>query len=204
MIRRPLLDLFCEDAGHEAFARALISRLAAEAGVPRPDLSVRSSRGGHGKAITELQAWQQSLVRGGNAGYVLVVLIDANGAGWGSQHRAVVDAIQSDRFEAVIVGIPDPHVEAWCAADPEALRKATGAVVSAPPARPGRNGYKRWLGDCLEAAGVEILNDPMDIAAELVPHMDLYRAGKQSPSLGLLTADLRALFARSRAARGTP
>jgi len=199
MIRRPQVALFCEDAGHEAFARALVSRLAEEADLPRPDLSVRSGRGGHGRTITEFTAWQRTLTRAGERAEIVVVMIDGNGEGWAAQHRAVTAAVVDGLFANVVVGVPDPHVEAWCAADLQALQAATGAVPPPPPARPGRTAHKRWLADCLAAAGVEILNDPMDIAAELAPYIDLYRAAKQSPSLGHFVFDMRKVFARLRA-----
>jgi len=180
------VDLFCEDAGHEAFARALIRRLAVERSLPRPTVTARSARGGHGRALSELDLWQRSLARGAapSTADLLVVMIDANGEGWGAQRRSVAEHLQPDLFRETVIGCPDPHVEAWCAADRVALKSALGVDPGPPPARPGRRGYEIWLRDALEAAGVPVLSDPMDVAADLMPFLDPFRASKGSPSLG--------------------
>lgn len=196
MGRRPIVELFCEDAGHEAFARALLQRLATEAALPAPTVNPRAARGGHGRAISELVSWQRTLSRGAASCDILLVIIDGNGMGWAGQHRAVREAVDQARFSDVVVAIPDPHVEAWAASDPDALRQATGAVPPPAPQRPDRWAYKRWLRDALEQAGAVVLTDPMEISADVVPAMDLFHAGKQSPSLGRAVEELRASFQR--------
>lgn len=196
MGKRPEVDLFCEDLGHEEFARALLRRLAREANLPAPTVHVRAARGGHGRAISELSDWQRSLPRGATSCDILLVLIDANSVGWPRQFKAVGDAIDRNRFGDVVVAIPDPHIEAWAAADPDALRLATGAVPPTPPPDPDRGAYKRWLRDALEQAGSVLLTDPMAVSADIVPVMDLFRAGKQSPSLGHAVDGLRASLKR--------
>jgi len=50
------VDLFCEDSGHEIFTRALLTRIAADLGIPLR-ITPRSARGGHCRAITELKGW---------------------------------------------------------------------------------------------------------------------------------------------------
>lgn len=200
MPRAPVVDLFCEDAGHEAFARALVLRLAREVGTMRPQLRAQSVRGGHGRAISELKAWQKLARTRPGRPDLLLVLIDANSEGHAAQVakvEAVVDPALCARW---VVGCPDPHVEAWCAADPDALREVTGASPPAPPTRPGRGAYKRWLEQALEAAGIALLNDPMDISAELVPRLDLYRAGRESPSLGRFVDGVRSALTQIREA----
>ncbi|MFM7547345.1 MAG: DUF4276 family protein [Cyanobacteriota bacterium] len=180
--------------GHETFARALILNMAREASLPQPGIHVRSARGGHGRAITELKAWlRQVATSRGNPADLLVVLIDANSEGWRNQRRAIEKEIDANAsvYPAVIVACPDPHIEAWCAADPEAFQQLFSCSVSQPPGQPGRHVYKRWLSEALEAAGELVLSDPMDIAIDLVPRMDLYRSGKTCPSLAHLITQLR-------------
>lgn len=196
MRRIPVVDLFCEDAGHEAFARAMVQRLAREVGAARPRIQARSVRGGHGRAIAELKAWQKLAKTLPGRPDLLLVLIDANGDGPATQLAAVEAVIDTAVFPTWVIGCPDPHVEAWCAADPDALRRLTGAEPPPRPSRPGRGAYKRWLELALEEAGVVLLNDPMDISAELVPEMDLYRAGKSAPSLGRFVEGVRSALAR--------
>lgn len=191
---RLALDLFCEDAGHEHFARALVLRLAREAAIQQPDLRVKSAVGGHGQAITELKAWQRFLLRGADSpGDALLVFIDGNGEGWANQHRAIAGVVDQTLFPAAIVGCPDPHIEAWCTADPEALQRL-GIRLPPPPGVPGRYAYKRWLRDALADVA---LTDPMEIAHTLVPELDLFKAAKAQPSLGKVVIDLQALFKRA-------
>jgi hypothetical protein len=191
MARRIVVDLFCEDAGHEAFARALIDRLADEEGLARPDVRARSVRGGHGKAVSELRAWFQWTSRSPlEKGDMLLAMIDANSDGWNARHQELDDAVPPGRYAAVALACPDPYVEAWCAADPPAIRKALGVTLPAVPSA-GKSRYKRWLREALEAAGQVVLGDAMDISSSLVPHIDLFRAGKNSPSLKHCVDELR-------------
>lgn len=60
------VDLFGEDRAHEAFLNALIRRLVKEDGT---EMSIRhrSPLGGHGKMLTELEAFQK-IIRGRQLG----------------------------------------------------------------------------------------------------------------------------------------
>lgn len=198
MTSRPRVELFGEDAGHEAFVRALLTRLANEAAVPRPDVVARSARGGHGRAVHELELWQRTLRRGGLSPDLLVVAIDANGEGWTNQRRSIEALVDRALFGEVVIACPDPHVEAWIAADEGAFRRAFGVPAAPPPTKVGRDGYKAWLQRALDEAEVPVLTDPMSISAEVVDHIDLYAAGKASPSLRACTADLAGFFKRFR------
>jgi hypothetical protein len=199
-MRRLRLVLFCEDRGHEAFVGALVKRLARDLGVPAPRVDPVVARGGHGKVLTELELWQKA-VRAGvvpSAADGAVILIDGNGLGGPEQRRAVERVVDVSVLPAVVIGCPEPHVEAWCAADVAALQRVTGADVPPVPRKPGRGSFKRWLREALEDAGHPVLTDPMDIAADLLPQMDLFRAAKASPSLAHLIDGLRGLLLRSR------
>ncbi|TVQ95486.1 MAG: hypothetical protein EA398_17655 [Deltaproteobacteria bacterium] len=191
MSRRPEIDLFCEDGGHELFARALVERLVADEGTRRPIIQPRSTRGGLGRTLTELKAWQRKVRASIGRADLLLVLIDANGEGHRKRQAELRAVIEPDVYSMTIVACPDPHVEAWCAADPAALRTVLGAELPPRPARAGRDAYKAWLGAALRQAGVRVLNDPLDIAAELVPAMDLFRAGKADPSFRHAVDDIR-------------
>lgn len=189
MDKRIAVDLFCEDAGHESFARALLRRLAKDERMPDPEIRAGSTRGGHGRAISQLKAWQRAEL--GPRGDLLLVLIDANSVGWKEQRREITATIEANQWPGVVVACPDPHIEAWCGADPEALREVLGVTLPPVPAG-GKSVYKRWLRQALEDADVITLNDPMDICAELLPRVDLFRAGKNCPSLQHPLDELRA------------
>lgn len=59
----PRIVLFVEDVGHEAFLKALVTRLAHELGL-EVKIEPRSVRGGKGRVITELRQYLQDLQRG--------------------------------------------------------------------------------------------------------------------------------------------
>lgn len=192
--RRLVVDLFCEDRGHEQFARAIIRRLAEELGLRSPAIRARAARGGHGRAIEELRIWQRI---GGDRGDLLVVLIDANSLGWHQQRSSVVDAVQVARHGELVVGCPDPHVEAWIAADLDAVHRVLGVRLQRPAGRHAKKiDYKGWLGSALSESGVLGLTAPADVALDVVPAMDLFRACKASASLHDFVDTLQAAMRR--------
>ena len=195
MAERLQIDLFCEDFGHEIFATALIKRMAGEASLPMPAIQTRAARGGHGRAISELKSWQRQVASGRiGSGDLLLVLIDANSENWKTQKLSIEKEINQRIFASVIVACPEPHIEAWCAADPEAFQRLFSCSVPKPPKGTGRLIYKKWLQEALEASGETVLSDPMEIALDFVPQMDLYRSGKACPSLGHLIKELSTQF----------
>jgi len=77
MASRLVIDVFCEDSGHETFLRNLIKVLAQSTGVSKPELRVHSARGGHGRADTALKSRQRALRAGSQPrGDALLVLTD--------------------------------------------------------------------------------------------------------------------------------
>lgn len=198
MADRLVIDVFCEDSGHETFLRNLIKVLAAAAGVSTPELYLHSARGGHGRAIAALKAWQRALRTGYQLhGDAFLVMIDANSTGWRPMLRQIQEAVDASLYSNVIIGCPDPHVEVWCTADPQAFQSLFSAPVPRPPVRSGRLVYKQWLTDALEQAGVLVLTHPMEICLDLIPEMDMARACRNDASLNHLVCAIRAWLARS-------
>jgi hypothetical protein len=199
MAERLVLDLFCEDSGHEVFVTNLVRVMARSLAVLEPQVKPISARGGHGRAISELRAWQRGLRSGAFArGDALLVVIDANSTGWRAMDKEIRAAIDASLYPQVLIGCPDPHVEVWCAADPVAFQSLFSVAVPPAPVRGGRLVYKQWLRTALEQAGAMVLGDPMDISLDLLPAMDLNRACRNDASLNHLVGDLRALLQRSR------
>ncbi|MFN9621691.1 MAG: hypothetical protein ACK587_02470 [Cyanobacteriota bacterium] len=199
MASRLVIDVFCEDSGHETFLRNLIKVLAKTASVPTPEMNLHSSRGGHGRAIKALKAWQKALRSSQQPrGDALLVRIDANSTGWRRMRRYIQDAVDSSLHPNVLIGCPDPHVEVWCTADPEAFQSLFSVPVPSPPSQSGRLVYKQWLTTALEQAGVLVLTDPMDICLDLLPAMDLSKACQNNDSLDSLIRDVRAFLNRQR------
>jgi len=189
----PRVVLFCEDAGHELFTRSLLLRLGREADA-NPRIEAKSAAGGHGRALDELRAYQRAIQRrllDPSLPDLLVVVIDANRRGSVQREQEVRAIIDPGVFPRFVVGCPDPYVERWCFADPEAFHRVIG--VSSPSTSDDRDRatYKGLLKTTILAAGQTIATDPMEFAPDLVKVMDLYRAGKYDVSLGRFVEALR-------------
>ncbi len=123
-------------------------------------------------------------------------------AGWTQRRREVAEILEGAPVPHAVIGCPDPCVEAWMTTDPDAFQRAFGSCPPPPPdldrrGREGRRACKNWLERSLGEAGVELLTGPMSTAPDLVDKMDLFRAGKASPSLKAFCDDLtRALRPR--------
>lgn len=191
---RPQVDLYCEDSGHEQFVRALLNRIAAEIGL-RPTLHTVSGRGGHGRAITEFKTWQRAVSRGKGVTYeipdLLVLIIDANCSGWAQVRRDLGQAVDGQVFTRSAIGCPDPHIERWCLADPGAIQQVLGIATPEDPGKCERLIYKQLLRQTIRSAGQPILTSEMEYAPDLVAAMDLYRAGKNQPSLRHFVEEMR-------------
>ncbi len=193
MVRSVRLDLFAEDHAHEAFAGALVRRLADEEGVA-VDVQTRSARGGHGRVLTELRAYVHVT---DSSPDVLVVALDANCKGYTSAANEVRQVLQRAAFAHVVLGIADPHVERWYMADAAALREALGASVTPGRAKCGRGVYKQQLCAALKRAGHIVVLGGAEFAPDIVAHIDWYRAAKADPNLGRFVDALRGALRRA-------
>jgi hypothetical protein len=179
------VDLFAEDRAHEAFLDALVRRLLREIG-REILIRHRSPLGGHGKMLTELQAFQK-IIRGQQVGIdvpdILVVARDANCQRFNLARQEVRERIDQAVFPSCAIACPDPHIERWFLADPVSFHRVIGA-----DSRPGRrkcerDRYKRKLSEAVRRGGHPPTLGGIEFAAELVGEMDLYRASKNEPSL---------------------
>jgi hypothetical protein len=187
------VDLFAEDRAHEAFLDALIRRLLSEDGVETL-IRHRSPLGGHGKMLTELGAFQK-IIRGQQPGFdvpdILVVARDANCQRFTHARQSVHDLVDKGVFPAFAIACPDPHIERWFLADPVSFHRVIGA-----DSRPGRRKcerdlYKRKLAEGIRRGGHPPTLGGIEFASELVGEMDLYRAGRNEPSLQHFIDDFR-------------
>lgn len=187
------VDLFAEDRAHEAFLDALVRRLFREVGTETL-IRHRSPLGGHGKMLTELEAFQK-IIQGRQPGIdvpdILVVARDANCQRFTQARQAVHGLIDQRVFPAFAIACPDPHIERWFLADPVSFQQVIGAE-----SRPGRRKcerdlYKRKLADAIRRGGHPPTLGGIEFAAELIAVMDLYRAGRNEPSLQHFIDDFR-------------
>ncbi len=201
MVDRPRIDLYCEDSGHERFARALLKRLANELDI-RPSINTVSGRGGHGQAITEFKAWQRAVSSGRGIGHeipdLLVLLIDSNCSGWAQVRREIEQAIDPGTFPHSAIGCPDPHVERWCLADSQGVQEVLGVPPPPDPGKCERHLYKQLLRQTIRKADQPILTSEMEYAPDLVAAMDFFRAGKSQPSLKHFVEEIRSALQQLR------
>lgn len=183
--------LFCEDLGHESFIRPLLRRLGREEGVDVV-ADVKNSRGGIGRAASELRAWQRFVAIRGGLPDLLLVLLDANSDGPAARRRQAMEVVDTALFPRVVIGTPDPYIERWYFADEVVFRRVAGGdPPSVEELARNRRAWKSALRRSIEASGQFLLNDVADLAPEIVEAMDLYAAAKAAPTLGQLVHDLR-------------
>lgn len=178
------IDVYCEDASHEAVVRALVRRLADKERAA-VDLRMQSGRGGKGKAITELKGWQAVRQKKlGGIPDVLVIVIDANCDGPNQKKKEILQAVDPSLFPSIIVGCPDPHVERWLLADPPSFARVVGMAPLPDPGKCERSAYKDLLQRSIERANQLVQTTAaQDFAPDLVGDMDLFGAGKSRPEL---------------------
>ncbi|MBI3917900.1 MAG: hypothetical protein HY322_12935 [Betaproteobacteria bacterium] len=194
----PSVDLFAEDNAHELFVLALLRRIMGAAG-GSIHVNVRSAVGGHGRALTELRTYQRAVLRG-TAGLtrpdLLVVVIDANCKGRVEARNDVLGETTAAAAGETMVACPDPHVERWFFADPEAFARVVGVDQQPGQRKCERARYKTMLRDAVSRAGHFPTLGGLEFAQDLVREIDLHRASRNEPSLGALIDGLRAFAQR--------
>ena len=136
------IDIIVEDSGHELFIRPLIYRLAAERNID-VELRVLNAVGGRPKVLEESRRFV-SLNEGLGQGLpdTLVVATDGNCVGFVQRRNEINSAVPRQVKELSVVAIPDPHIERWFLADPQAFQEVVGVAVTAPARKCDRTFYK--------------------------------------------------------------
>lgn len=199
-----LVDIFVEDRAHEAFLVPMLRRIADEEQVvatPR----VRSGRGGHGRALAELELYQD-LVQKGAAGTtnpdLLIAGIDGNCLTFARAKKAIVAATHAPFSNRLVVACPNPHIERWYLADPESFKDVVGHRPTIGKKKCVRDYYKDALAKVVRKAGHPATLGGVEFARELVERMDLYRAGRNERSLKAFVDDLRGRLRTLRQGQG--
>ena len=181
------VDLFGEDRAHEAFITALLHRLGLDEQMTL-DIRPVMTRGGAGRALTELRAFQTFFAIGQTSGTpdILVVVIDANGSGYASRRAEVEAQLDPGVFPRWAIGCPDPHIERWYCCDPPSFRSVVGAI----PTPQLHVSWKNVLAEAVMRGHVTSLDDGIDLAPDLVDAMDLHRARSHDPSFNAFVDEL--------------
>jgi hypothetical protein len=187
-----VIDLFAEDAAHEALLGQLVRRVAGEEG-RSTDIRTRVAQGGHGRVMTEFRSYQRLVV--GNVlttPDLMVVAIDANCRRFNQASREIEDATDPSLQGIAVTACPDPHVERWYMADPESFCQVVGAAPVCRQAKCVRDYYKAALGTAIHKAGHPAGLGGIEFARDLVAAMDLFRAGRNERSLKSFLDQLQA------------
>ena len=188
------IGYFLEDIAHERLLTSLVERMAERLGLAVLH-DVRNASGGRGLVMTELRQYLLD-VRAGRLAtpQVLVVAIDGNCTSYQGRRREIEQVRDRARYQGTLVcAVPDPHIERWYLADPEALRAAVagGQPPSLPQRKCERDLYKRALRQAFGGAGITPQLGGAEYAQDIVTQMDLSRAAQADRSLGHFLSDLR-------------
>ncbi len=191
-----IVDLFVEDRAHEEFLKPLIARIAREEGVS-VSLRVRSARGGHGRAIAEYELYQTLLAKGllgETLPALMIVAIDGNCSTITEKRAKIQKATKPCFCGFIVIACPDPHVERWYLADPDSFYDVVGCTPMVAKRKCVRDYYKNLLISAVKKAGHPITLGGVEFAPDLAAKMDLYRAGRDNPSLKAFVGELRGRF----------
>jgi hypothetical protein len=184
------VELFCEDSAHESVARAIVDRIARELRVA-VTIHTASAKFGIGRLKTELSAFQALVRRRAGTPDLLIVVIDANAVGPQARRQEVEQLIDPSVFPHHVVGTPDPCVERWLLADPEAFTERFGVQPALTVPRDPHE-WKHRLSETLEQAGEIVTQGGGEFAEEIVETMDFYRAGQADRTIQTFSDDVRA------------
>ena len=125
---------------------------------------------------------------------ILLVAQDANRRGFSAVSGELRDILENGGYHgAIVLAIPDPYIEVWYLADPQSLQTLLGAARALRTPGRGSRGrqYKVELRRVFAESGRDISSGNAEFATEIVSVMNLYRAGRNVPSLGNFINELR-------------
>ena len=175
-------------------------RVAGEIGV-RVEIQVRSARGGHPRALEELQFYQRGVLGLSlDLRYpdVLIAAIDANCDPYAAARKKIESSLSPEFLPITAVACPEPHIERWYMADPASFAQVVGKAPRQEKRKCDRNRYKKLLAESVRAAGHPALLGGIEFASEIVTAMDLYRAGKRERSLKHFMDEVTRILKQSR------
>lgn len=192
--------LFAEDYAQEKFVGTLILRLAKELALPIK-LRVRSSRGGFGRVLRDLERFAQDYAGGRSlsAPDIIVAAVDANCKGFRDRYDRVEAKAGDVLQDRLVVAVADPHIERWFLADGAAFKLVLGHGCPAPDQKCEKDRYKSLLTQAIREAGVEPLLGGIAYAEDLAKVVDLRRAAETDPAFGRFVSALRTKFTERRA-----
>ena len=147
----------------------------------------------NGRALEEFQTFQRAMKQLANPIPDLIVVgIDGNCVSFAKRREEILQKTEAAFQNCVVAACPDPHIERWYLADPEAFQQVVGRRPTVTADKCRRDFYKKLLVTSIREAGHLPTLGGVEFAEELALAMDLYRAGKGDGSLKAFLDDLRA------------
>jgi hypothetical protein len=193
-----VIELFAEDYAHEAFLVPLLHRLVQGEG-RTADVRVRSSVGGHGRALAEYRLQQRTLLRGGTPlPDLFTVCIDANCKRYAQARQEILQVTDEALSGRAVIGCPDPHVERWYMDDAASFAAVVGRAPRVRQGKCVRDYYKTALARAVREAGHPAPLNGIEFASEIVAGMDLFRAARNDRSLSAFISSVRSVLRQLR------
>lgn len=190
------IALFGEDVGHEFSLTALITRYAGEHGVAAR-LKTISSRGGITKVHFEFGQYLADVEKGTIARPdLIVVATDSNCFGYAARRHQLEKVTERHPAlaENVAYAIPDPHIERWLLADPEAFRDVVGKGCTLPKLKCNKDEYKTLLYQSVRNAGVRPVLGGLEYAEDIMKVANLAKVEQSEPSFERTTKQIKGFF----------
>ena len=189
---------FVEDAAHETFMRALVTRAAAHFGCDSGAWhhDVRISHG-KGRTLRDMRLFLRDIVSGELVSPDLLILtVDGDCEANATRQRVDELVEQTGYIGPLLLAVPDPHIERWYMSDPEALRVVSGSTILPPlPAiRCRKDLFKNSLRQVFVNAGINPPLGGTEYGDEIVARMDVFRARQNDSSLDRFFNDAQAAF----------
>lgn len=192
---------FLEDRAQESFIKAIVRKIAEEAGIPNENLihDIRSSRGGS-MVINEFKKFIKDTMKIGiTEADFLVTAVDGNCRGYIERTKELSKCVKAGHplSEKIVYAVPDPHIERWYIMDQRAFKDGVG--LNKAPALPSykcdRDYYKRILIQTLKEEDRFTLPGVAVYAERIVDNIeDLYSLGKQEQGFKNFIDGLREMF----------
>ncbi len=173
--------MFLEDIAHEKLLRGFVNRAATELGVP---IQIRVRNATHGSRVwPELRQTIQAIQKGKDPlPDLFLVAIDANCKGFQTVRHQIEQELEPLSIP-LVCAIPDPHIERWYLEDLKAWKQILpGAKPQQLSYKCEQDRYKKYLKECILAAGVKPTLGGAEYGLDLAQTIDVYQLGKQDPS----------------------
>jgi hypothetical protein len=126
----------------------------------------------------------------------LIIASDGNCKGYLEKKSQLMGYAEKSKFQylnILVFAIPDPHIERWYIADPQAFNEAIGSTTLPvlPSYKCERGYYKRAMRDAIVSSKVMVQFGGYEYGGRIVEEMDLYTAAKNERSLKHFIDDLR-------------